>query len=161
MNWLPPSPTPRFSIPALVWSGCCAIAGITLIVFTYQNYTRWGKTIPGSGDICAQLNHAREIRQRHLSLQQEWQEKSICMELTEQQMAKLKEETSQIKREIGKEERAWENLAKQLDQQKTLLMQTQAEMQFAKSALRAAGVSQKDIENYISRLEEQLQKNPR
>lgn len=161
MNYSNPSPTPRFSIPALIWSSCCAIAGITLIVFTYQNYTKWTKEIPGSGVICAQLNHTREIHQRHLSILQEWTEKSICMELTEQQMAKLKEETDQIKREIWKEERKWENLSKQLDQQKTVFLQAQAEMQFAKSALRAAGVSQKDIENYISRLEEQLQKNIR
>lgn len=34
-------------------------------------------------------------------------------------------------------------------------------MQFAKSALRAAGVSQKDIENRISSLENELQEKSR
>lgn len=161
MNLSPPSPAPRLSIPALVWSGCCAIAGIALIVCTCQHYAKWSKALSGSGELRAQVEHAREIRPRHFSLQLEWQEKSIGMELTEQQMAKLKEETSQIKREIWKEESAWKDLAEQIDRQQTVILQTQAEMQFAKSALRAAGISQKDIENYVSRLEEQLQKNPR
>ena len=147
MNYPPPSPTPRLSIPALVWSGCCAIAGITLIVYTCQHYARWSK--------------ARKIRLRHFSLQLEWQEKSIGMALTEQQMAKLKEETSQIKREIWQDESAWNNLAEQIDRQQTVLLQAQAEMQFAKSALRAAGVSQKDIENRISSLENELQEKSR
>lgn len=153
----PPSPTPRLSIPALVWSGCCAIAGITLIVYTCQHYARWSKALPGSGELRAQVEHARKIRLRHFSLQLEWQEKSIGMALTEQQMAKLKEETSQIKREIWQDESAWNNLAEQIDRQQTVLLQAQAEMQFAKSALRAAGVSQKDIENRISSLENELQ----
>ena len=43
----------------------------------------------------------------------------------------------------------------------TVLLQAQAEMQFAKSALRAAGVSQKDIENRISSLENELQEKSR
>ncbi len=61
----PPSPTPRLSIPALVWSGCCAIAGITLIVYTCQHYARWSKALPGSGELRAQVEHARKIRLRH------------------------------------------------------------------------------------------------
>jgi hypothetical protein len=109
----------------------------------------------------AQVEHARKIRLRHFSLQLEWQEKSIGMALTEQQMAKLKEETSQIKREIWEEESAWKNLAEQIDRQQTALLQAQAEMQFAKSALRAAGVRQKDIENRISSLENELQEKSR
>ena len=161
MNYPPPSPTPRLSIPALVWSGCCAIAGITLIVYTCQHYARWSKALPGSGELRAQVEHARKIRLRHFSLQLEWQEKSIGMALTEQQMAKLKEETSQIKREIWEEESAWKNLAEQIDRQQTALLQAQAEMQFAKSALRAAGVRQKDIENRISSLENELQEKSR
>ena len=161
MNYPPPSPMPRLSIPALVWSGCCAIAGITLIVYTCQHYAQWSKALPGSGELRAQVEHARKIRLRHFSLQLEWQEKSIGMALTEQQLAKLKEETSQIKREIWEEESAWKNLAEQIDRQQTALLQAQAEMQFAKSALRAAGVRQKDIENRISSLENELQEKSR
>lgn len=152
---------PRLSIPALVWSGCCAIAGITLIVYTCHHYASWSKALPGSGELRAQVEHARKIRLRHFSLQLEWQEKSISMALTEQQIAKLKEETSQIKRKIWKEESAWNDLAEQIDRQQTVLLQAQAEMQFAKSALRAAGVSQKDIENRISSLENKLQEKSR
>lgn len=65
MNYPPPSPMPRLSIPALVWSGCCAIAGITLIVYTCQHYAQWSKALPGSGELRAQVEHARKIRLRH------------------------------------------------------------------------------------------------
>ena len=71
---------PRLSIPALVWSGCCAIAGITLIVYTCQHYAQWSKALPGSEELRAQVEHARKIRLRHFSLQLEWQEKSIGMQ---------------------------------------------------------------------------------
>lgn len=151
----------RPSIPSLAWSSLCIIAGITFSVLAKQNYTKWSKKIPATAEICAEVNHRREVNRRHLSTLQEWQKKSVGMDLTEQQISKLTEETAQIKQAIWKEEKKWENLAKQLDQQKTLLLQAQAEMQFAKSELRSAGVNQKDIENYISRLEEQLQKNTR
>ncbi len=61
------------------------------------------------------------------------------MALTEQQMAKLKEETSQIKREIWQDESAWNNLAEQIDRQQTVLLQAQAEMQFAKKRAQGGG----------------------
>lgn len=153
--------SPRFSIFSIIWSACCLLIGGVLIVYTYKNYTNWEKQCSALKSAQSELDGARQLHNNNISKQQLVQMVHDCIQLTKQQINKLEEENAKLLRQIDGVEYGWRHLAKQLKQQGKEYQQAEAELQFAINDLERAGVKQQTIDERISELESQLQKNNR
>ncbi len=160
MNYPPHSPTPRLSIPALVWSGCCAIAGIIFLILASLDYAKGSKTKRSLNIIQTELSQAVQAHEIALRLLTETTGKQEETDIMHNQSIKLGEEVRSIKDSYYPIS-TWRNLKKDLDKAGEELQMAMAEIQFAKANLESSGSSREDIEKLLLQLCEQEEKNHR
>lgn len=161
MNLSPPSPAPRLSIPALVWSGFCLTAGITLLVLTGLDYAKGSKIKRSLNIIQTELSQAVQKHGTALRLLTETIGKQKENDITSNQYIKLGSEIRQINNTHSYQISTWRNLKKDLEEAGEKLQQAMAEIQFAKANLESSGMPQENIELLFRQLCEQAQKNIR
>lgn len=161
MNYPPPSPAPRLSIPALVWSGCCAITGITFLILASLDYAKGSRTKRSLNIIQTELSQAVQAHEIALRLLTETTGKQEETTITNNQYIKLGKEMRSINDAHSYHISTWRNLKKDLGEAGEKLQQAMAEIQFAKANLESSGMSRENIEILLRQLCEQAEKNPR
>ncbi len=161
MNYPPPSPAPRLSIPTLVWSGCCLIAGITFLVLSGLDYAKGSRTKRSLDFIQTEFSQTVQAHGSALRLLAEITAKQEETAITSNQYIKLGSEIRSINDAHSYQISTWRNLKKDLDEAEEKLQQAIAEIQFAKANLESSGMSLENIETLLRQLCEQAEKNLR
>jgi hypothetical protein len=161
MNYSTPSPIPPFSIPSLIWSGCCLTAGITFLVLSGLDYAKGSRTKRSLNIIQTELSQAVQEHGATLRLLTETIAKQEERAITSNQYIKLGSEIRGINDAYSYQISTWRNLKKDLDETGEKLQQAMAEIQFAKANLESSGMTQENIENLLRQLCEQAEKNLR
>ncbi len=143
MNYPSPFPAPRLSIPALVWSGCCVIAGITFLTLASLDYAKGSKTKRTLDFIQEEFSQTVQEHGSALRLLAEVTEKQGETEIISRQYIKLGNEIREIYNAHTYQISSWRNLKKNLNETGKKLQQAMSEIQFAKANLESSGQASK------------------
>lgn len=161
MNTPPHSPTSRFSIPALMWSTCCLISGITFLVLAGLDYTKCAQTQKSLNNLQSEISQTVQEHDSALTLLTELTEKETENAIARDQHIKLEGENRKIKESLYVQISSFRNLKKDLTEGSHKLQQAMSEIRFAKAKLEASGMSRENIENLLRELCEQTEKKLR